>query len=303
MVNRLARSILSVLPCVLAACGSQISTDRTAPPAATAPVVATDGQGAAAEAASGGHASSVLAAGESARSGNGSGVGRDGLQATTLPLTTVLYSERDAELTSRRAGVVATIDVEMGDAVQEGQQLARLDDGRELAALAAATAARELANAEHDRAAQLAKQGMITAGELDSATWRLRSAEASLADATVRLDYTRVRAPFASTITRRFIHIGQTVAEGEPLFRATALHPLRALVRVPELAAAALRPGRAVRLRGLDGREARGRILRISPAVDPGSGTVEVLVDVPDPGGLKPGSSVNVEFLVSSERS
>jgi len=39
-----------------------------------------------------------------------------------------------------------------------------------------------------------------------------------------------------------------------------------------------------------------GKVLRISPTVDPASGTIEVLVDVPQPRGLRPGSAVTLQL-------
>jgi RND family efflux transporter MFP subunit len=279
MVNRV---LVPVALLLLAACGSDISTDRGAVP--------------------------DLAAAEVVRS-------QDSLPPAASPaevvmrvpalqpveLTTVLYSEHDVELTARKRGVVAAVSVELGDQVQTGQELGRLDDGEEKAAFDAASAARDLAKAEHDRIGELARQNVAAAAQLEQATFRLRAADAALADATVRLEYTRIRAPFAGAVTRRFIRTGQTVDEGDPLFRTTALRPLRALLRVPELQAAGLATGDAVKLHGLSGALVRGRIRRISPAVDPASGTVEVLVDVADPGRLRPGSAVRAELTTRSQ--
>ena len=283
MVKQLAVAIAPAGFAVLFACSSEISTDRASVPAN----VATEAPPLEEKSAS-----------------VASDASRDNvpIAAATLALTSVLYSERDAELTARRRGVVHAIYVELGDQVEAGRELARLDDGEEAAAFAAASAARELARSEHERVSELATRNVVTPAEAEGATYRLRSAEAAFANARVKLDYTRIRAPFAGAVTRRFIRVGQTVEEGDPLFRTTALRPLRALIRVPEELAYSLTAGSPVMLRGLAGQRGTGRILRISPAIDPASGTVEVLVDVADPAGLRPGASIRAEFVTSSRR-
>jgi membrane fusion protein, multidrug efflux system len=211
-------------------------------------------------------------------------------------LSSVLYSEHDAEITTRIYGVVASIAVELGDQVRAGQLLAVLRDEAEQAGVEAANAALDLALLEHERSSRLLEQSLITQAEVDQTTFRLRAAEAAAREARVRLEYTRVRAPFDGAVTRRFVRVGQSVEEREPIVRVTALQPLRVLVRVPELASLSLSPGQAVTLRSLSNASIPGRISRVAPAVDPVSGTVEVLISIANPGGLRPGSTVAVEL-------
>jgi RND family efflux transporter MFP subunit len=216
--------------------------------------------------------------------------------ARSASMTTILYSERDADVAARADGVVRAVFVELGDVVQAGQLLARLEDDEAAAAVEAAAAAAELARAEHARTAELRARQVVHQAELERAAFALRAAEAALRQAQVRLEYTRVRAPFAGSITRRVARVGQNVEAGEPLFRTTALRPLRAQLRVPELEARGLATGSTVVLTALGGERLEGAIARIAAAVDPLSGTVDVLVDVPDPAGLRPGSTVGVSL-------
>lgn len=207
----------------------------------------------------------------------------------------VLYSERDAELRSRARGVVTTVLVELGDAVRQGQLLARLDAPEQAAALADAEAAYDLALVEHGRIVALQEAELIEAAALDRARYELRSAEARRRRAQALLDHTFVRAPFDGVVSRRFVRLAETVEPGDPLFRVTAMSPLRVRLMVPERHALALEPGREAVLRGAAGM-AGARVLRVAPAVDPAGGTVEVLLEVPRPGELRPGSAVQVEW-------
>ena len=211
-------------------------------------------------------------------------------------LPAVLFSDLDAELAARIDGVAREVKVELGDAVREGDVLLVLEDTRELARLESATAALELARATFTRVESLLSKNLVTAAQMDEARFGVRAAEAAQREAQVDLDHTRVIAPFAGVVTRRTVGRGRSVREGEPLFRLTALQPLRALVRVSERDARSLRAGVAASLITDDGREIRATVQRISPATDPESGTVEVLLDVPRPGPLRPGSSASVRL-------
>lgn len=211
--------------------------------------------------------------------------------------SSVLHSEHDVEVATRVPGMVATVAVELGDRVRAGQLLVTLRDEEEQATLEAARPALELARLEHERASTLGEQNMIAQAEVDLATYALHAAEAVLREAEVRLEYTRIRAPFDGAVSRRFVRVGQSLEEREPIVRVTALRPLRSLIRVPEVAALTLAPGQSVRLRGLAGETVEGRISRIAPAVDPVSGTVEVLIEVPEPGSLRPGAAVTIALM------
>jgi RND family efflux transporter MFP subunit len=218
------------------------------------------------------------------------------LQPAAATAIAVIYSDLDAEVGPRIDGVVRSVHVEMGDAVRAGQVLAVLEDGRQLTRVASASAARDLARVEFERLDSLLQSGFVTKALHDEALYRLRMAEASLQGAEVELGYTRVVAPFAGVVTRRMTGQGRAVDPGQPMFRVTALRPLRALVRISEREARAIPVGSRAILTGDGGEEVGATVVRVSPAVDPGSGTVELLLAVPDPGPLRPGSGATVRF-------
>jgi RND family efflux transporter MFP subunit len=220
--------------------------------------------------------------------------------APDAPLHAVtLFSELDAEIGARMAGVLTAMNADLGDAVARGQVIGQLDDIREAARLGAAAAALDLVRLEHTRAESLLAAEVISAADYEGTLSRLRGAEAAVQEAQVALELTRIRAPFDGVVTRRQGSVGRSVKEGDPLYRVTSIHELRALTRVPEDQARGLVPGTTVALR--PNFEAAGGVVeaviwRISAAVDPGSGTVEVLLRVPRPGLLKPGSTAFVRF-------
>jgi membrane fusion protein, multidrug efflux system len=210
-------------------------------------------------------------------------------------LSSVLYSERDAELRARARGVVTELLAELGDRVEAGQVLARLDDAERQAAFDLANATLELARLEHGRVTALLAAQVIEQAEADRSLYRLRAATAERDRASALLEHTRIRAPFDGVVARRFVRVGQMVEETDPLFRVTAPRPLRVRVMVPEERALRLAVGQHARLVGAGG-SATATIARMAPAVDPASGSIEALLDVAQPGALRPGSAVIIEW-------
>lgn len=213
---------------------------------------------------------------------------------------TYLYSERDVDVFSRlssglyfeRGALVEAILVEVGDAVKVGQLLATLDDDEVSLALEAAKAKAEETKARFDRIEKLRQRELVAPSEYDRALSAKRLAEAELKRAELDLSRTRVRAPFTGVVTRRYIREGELIEGNEPLFRVTAMRPLRARISVPEERASAFHSGARLHLTGVNGESAIARVLVVGPAVDPASGTREVLIELSEPNGLRPGAAV-----------
>lgn len=214
--------------------------------------------------------------------------------------STYLYSERDVDVFSRlrsglyfeRGALVKAILVEVGDPVTARQLLARLEDDEVLLALEAAKAKADEAKARFERIEQLRQRELVAPSEYDAALSARRLAEAELKRGQLDLSRTRVRAPFAGVVTRRYIREGELVEGSEPLFRITAMTPLRARISVPEGRASAFHSGTRVRVTGVNGESAAARVLVVGPTVDPASGTREVIIELSEPSGLRPGAAV-----------
>lgn len=221
---------------------------------------------------------------------------------------THLYSELDADVYARLGrddsgdrALVEEIHVEIGDRVRAGQVLATLEDDEARLAVQAARAEAEEARADFARMEELLEKEVATQAQHDESRSVKERAEAALARAELELSRTRVRAPFSGVVSRRYIRVGELVQDGSPLFRVTAMAPLRARLLVPENRVAAFRSGSPVELTDLSGRATRARVLLVGPTVDPGSGTREVLIEIDEPDGLRPGATVTAEPLAGTE--
>lgn len=233
-------------------------------------------------------------------------LGPDTLRAATSDgneadyFRTHLYAERDADVFSmldepEEATLVRALHAELGDHVQAGQLLAELEDAKPALKLQAAEARADEAEAKVARARDLLAREFATRADYTTLRNAQKEADAELKQARVELNQTRVRAPFAGVVARRYVRAGERVKSSSPLFRITATAPLRARLLVPERRAASLGVGAGVLVSGVDGRQVRGKVVLVGPTVDPGSGTREVIVELAETRGLLPGAQVTVD--------
>jgi membrane fusion protein (multidrug efflux system) len=92
-----------------------------------------------------------------------------------------------------------------------------------------------------------------------------------------------VRAPFAGTITKRHVDVGNLVMTSSAVFDLDDVSALELDLYLPEREAAAVSVDAPVRLTLLDGASVPGRVVRRAPVVDATTGTVKVTVRIGGP--------------------
>jgi len=130
---------------------------------------------------------------------------------------------------------------------------------------------------------------------IDSAQGQLTSAQGKLENAEAQVSYTELRSPIDGVVTDRPLFPGETAAAGAPAITVMDTSVLIAKVHISQVAAQQLKIGGAAGLRipGVDDSQA-ATVALISPALDPGSTTVEVWLKLPNPGGrFKVGTPVH----------
>jgi membrane fusion protein (multidrug efflux system) len=208
------------------------------------------------------------------------------------------------EVRARLEGVLQGVYVREGDYVRTGQLLARFESSEQESTAQSAAADRaaaegELATAEWrlTQSDQLFKQGAIAEEELRSARAAVGAARAKLAAANSRVRSsslstrdTRVLAPTAGTIEKRYAESGEHIATGGQLFTLVRNDILELAASVPEKQANSVARGQKVQFLA-NGQSFEGRVARLSPTVDPASRSITVYVQVPNPtGALKGGT-------------
>lgn len=161
-----------------------------------------------------------------------------------------------------------------------------------------ARATAQQAQAAYDIAKQRYEtlQKVGTTASLASAKGQLESAKGKYLGAQAQLSYTNVRTPISGVVTDRPLFPGETPAAGAPIVTIMDTSAMIAKFHIAQAQAQQLQIGSqaSMDVPGMD-QPVNGKVSLISPALDPGSTTVEVWLRVPNPRGvLKAGSIVHL---------
>jgi membrane fusion protein (multidrug efflux system) len=198
----------------------------------------------------------------------------------------------DAVVIAKVGGEVQTIFVEEGDDVKLGQVLARLDGDRLRLEKKQADANLQKLQRDYQRNVDLNKRGLISTGDFEKIKYEMDALEASYNLASLEYGYTEIRAPISGVVSERFIKVGNTIEVNTPTFQVTSLEPLISYLHVPEREYRRIDAGQTatITVDAVPGSDFIATVARISPVVDPATGTFKITVEVIDPSRrLKPG--------------
>lgn len=191
---------------------------------------------------------------------------------------------RHTVLSSLTSGRVESVSVRDGDRFSEDQVLVEIDPVFELVQLDRAKAARtrqELLCRMTEELVELGSKGDL---ELDLAKAELAQAEAEVRFNEVRLERTKVRAPFAGRVADMLVRESQYVSEGQPVLEILDDSVLELEFIVSSQWLRWFAPGyRFSVVIDETGRSHQAELERISAKVDPLSKSVKVYAKLLDP--------------------
>src|SRR5258705_9341191 len=225
----------------------------------------------------------------------------------------------ETKIYARADGYLLKWNSDIGAKVEAGQVLAEIDTpeldqelNQSRAALAQAQANLVLARSSAERWQRLLKDRAVSQQEVAEKTSALaaREADVKAAEAAVsRLEklssFKEVRAPFAGTITRRYVDTGALIRAGgnaSALFELAQMDTLRIHVNVPQAYLRDIARGARVQVRVAESpdRAFSGTILRTSGAFDPTTRTLLTEIEAPNrDGALYPGIHVDVQLSLA----
>ena len=222
---------------------------------------------------------------------------RDFELVSTQPSSAEAFYE--ADLGAKVSGYVGELLVDIGARVTAGQVLARITVPEMIQSRVAAIAEVAALESEHDRIAMLVERNSMTRGALTEAKGRLDTARARQAEIEAAMTYATIEAPFDGIVTSRTIDPGDMVYEAsspkgndQPLLRVAKVDVIRVKTYVPERESAWVDVGddAALVFDALPGTVFAGEVARVSAALDPGTRTMLVEIDLPnDNGRIRPG--------------
>jgi len=198
----------------------------------------------------------------------------------------------EADVIAKVDGEVRELHVEEGDSVRKDQILATLDGDRLRLELSESRARLRKMQRDFERNKELQDKGLISQGDFEKIQYDLEALEASYNLASLELDYTQIRAPIDGVISERYLKLGNTIKTGDPVFRVTSLDPLVAYLFVPEREFRQIVAGQPVQIEidALPGTVINATVTRVSPIVDPETGTFKITIEIPAAGQrIKPG--------------
>ena len=190
----------------------------------------------------------------------------------------------EADVIAKVDGEIREVLVEEGDDVTEGQVLARLDGDRLRLELNESRARLRKMERDFERNEDLREKGLLSEGDFEKLKYDLEALRASYNLASLELDYTQIRAPINGVISERYIKRGNTIEVGESLYRVTSFDPLVAYLHVPEREYRQISAGQPVGLEvdALNGPPIIASVTRVSPIVDPLTGTFKITIEIRD---------------------
>lgn len=214
--------------------------------------------------------------------------------------TTTIESDEQASVVSQITGVVLEIHAQEGQYVEAGRVLARVEPDRYRLEVERSNATLKRLEMDYRRKKELFEKQLVSAEDFERVSAEYEAQKAQVELARLDLRYTDIRAPISGYISERMVRVGNLVELHQPVYRITSYDPLLAVLHVPERELSVLHTGLdvSVRLDALPGQIFHGKVTRISPVIDPGTGTFRVTAEVEDPAGVvKPGLFGRVDIV------
>jgi len=216
-----------------------------------------------------------------------------------------LEAKKQADLRAEVSAIVVQVLKDNGDKVKEGDLLVRLDDTIYRQALISSQEAERAAQQSFDQAERqfnrlksLSTSGAVSTQAKEDAELRRNSAQSELAAArsrlaqdTLQLARTQIRAPFAGVVANRVTSNGDTAQVGKALLKVIDPGSIRFEGFVPASQIHQVQVGQAVNfsVNGSSDHTYEGKVERINPVADVNTRQVGVQVALQDPKNLTVG--------------
>ena len=283
------------------------------------------------------------AGGAGARQGGGArGGGRGQLTVELAPVVHAkvnrelsvvgnLIGDQTVSVVPKTAGRLEDIAVKLGDRINRGQRIAKIEDEEILEQVRQAEAAFEVAKAtirqreadlslaktNAERSRNLFQRQLLPQQTLDDAEAKYQSAQAALdlaraqnAQSQSRLDELRINlqntiitSPVNGFVSRRAVDPGAFVSANAPVVEVVDITRVRLVANIIEKDLRQIGVGDMARVEvdAFPGEDFMGRIARVSPVLDPSTRTAPMEVEIANPQyRLKPGMYARVGIVTES---
>ena len=238
-----------------------------------------------------------------------------------LELNGTVYPEpnQSVKAASVLSGLLVSVEPKVGDWIQKGQLLARLENSVQTAQVQQAeailhTATAALVNAQKNlgRAKKLNEEKIAAGKDVDLATSQEQSTIAQVSQATANLEqaranlsFTEINSPIQGVIAERYLDIGDQAGPASPIFLIVNPKIVIIQANLPVSYNSSISLGQKVNIFPPNVNKAlTGMVIAVGIKVDPISNTLPVQIKVYNPGNiLKIGMVIRLKILLSLHKS
>jgi RND family efflux transporter MFP subunit len=244
-----------------------------------------------------------------------------------------LIGAATVEVVPRVNGRLQAVNVKLGDAVRDGQVIARVEDLeiREQVRQAEATykvsqasirqreADLTLAKNNLDRSRNLYERQLLPQQTFDDVDARYQAAlaqldlsraqfdasKARLDELKITLSNTQIVAPVDGFIGKRYLDPGGFASTNAPVASVVDIRNVRMVANLVERDMRRVPAGTPAKVEvdAFPGEQFQGRVSRVAPVFDPATRTAEIEIEVPNPGfRLKPGMYSRVNLTIDTRK-
>jgi len=230
----------------------------------------------------------------------------------------VVEATRQSTVSAQVTGRIVELRYDVGDYVEKGSVIARIDQTEasqvlagSQAQVAQAQAAFDNARAELERTRDLARQKFVSQAALEKAEAAFRVAEAQLqtaragaGQAATTKGYTTVVAPYSGVVSVRHVELGEMAAPGKPLLTGFDPTDLRVVATVPQYKVAEVKSTTKamVEIPSI-GKWVRATGITVLPSADAQTHSTRVRLDLPrDLRDVYPGVFARAHFSTGRAR-
>ncbi|MTI87830.1 MAG: efflux RND transporter periplasmic adaptor subunit [Balneolaceae bacterium] len=214
--------------------------------------------------------------------------------------TATLEAEQEATIVSKVRGILTEIKVEEGDVVQKGQVIATIEDEQYRIEAQRAKATLDRLHNDYQRNKELYEKELVAAETYQNTQYEYESQKSAYELAKLNLEHTNIKAPIGGVISERFVKEGNMIGTDQQVFRVTDFSPLQAILHIPEHEMSKIKKGQTALLKAdaLPNQTFEGHVERISPVINPETGTFKVTVYVDETRNvLRPGMFGRIKIV------
>jgi membrane fusion protein, multidrug efflux system len=227
---------------------------------------------------------------------------KNGTISNYILLSTNLETESQADVFPRIQGIVKKINHDEGDFVKSGQTLMELEADEYVLSEQRAELNYKKQEADFERLKSMFSEDLLSKEEFEQSRYATEGLKVDWKQAELNLSYTKIKSPINGVIGDRLRKPGDRIQPTDKLFSVINTNEMIAIVYVPEKEIGRVKKGQKAFITSdnLKNTRFKGWLKRVSPVIDPASGTFKVTIGVKNvDGALRAGMFVNAYIVTA----